>query len=598
MRGTHHTLSRNQIELYPSNSLNAGQIGLKAVLGKYSFVMRTEQQSKWIPILLLGVLTGTTLLVLPYSVTDPINLPKMVFMAIGAMLILGLMLGSGEFEVRKTHYPFLVLILSFIVVLVSQFFTSSAPKSETFYGIPGRNTGILTYLSFTIIAWISFNVASISVFKKLFFLASSLGVFLASYGIFQELGKEPFPYVNVYESNVFGTFGNPNFQSAFLGVIAVLAFSMLFGPGLKLRQKIAYGFLMALSLVGVYQTNSIQGFFNFAIGCAIFMFLLLYSKKYYRLSISLGILIVFGITNVILSFIKIGPLAELIYKGSMSARVYYWDTALRMWADFPLTGVGLDQYGDWLRTYRTTEEVQRNITADSAHSVYLDILSGGGFLLFALFVFFALFTIWSIIRVMKRSTTPPIEFLILVGLWTAHQAQSLISIGHIGVAIWGWVFTGMIIGYELKTRDAPHALEIDNSLAKKRLKEKAQLSPQSILGLSLGFILGCALALPPFVSANKYYNSFKTSDARVIKAATYLQPLNRNSFIQIASLLKANKFDQDALEVAKDGARHFPNSYSHWRVLRDVSRVDSKEHLQAIKRLHELDPNNPEFMNK
>jgi O-antigen ligase len=578
--------------------MNAGQIPLKAAHGKYSFVMRTEQQSKWIPFLLLGVLSGTTLLVLPYSVTDPINLPKMVFLAIGAMLIFGLMIGSNEFKVRKIQYPFLFLILSFIMVLMSQLLTTSGPRSETFYGTPGRNTGILTYLSFTIIAWISFNVASISIFKKLFTLAASLGLFLATYGIFQELGREPFPYVNVYESNVFGTFGNPNFQSAFLGVIAVLAFSMLFRPSQKLSVKILYGILLTLSLIGVYQTNSIQGFFNFAIGCAIFTFLLLYSKKFYRLSISLAVLIVFGIANVILSFVKVGPLAELIYKGSMSARVYYWDTALRIWTDFPITGVGLDQYGDWLRAYRTTEEVQRNITADSAHSVYLDILSGGGFLLFAPFVFFAIFAIWSIIRVMKRSTTPPIEFLILVGLWTAHQAQSLISIGHIGVAIWGWVFTGMIIGYEIKTRDAPHVFEIDNRLAKKRIKQKAQISPQSILGLFVGLILGCVLALPPFVSSNKYYNSFKTSDARVIKTATYLQPLNRNSFVQVASLLKANKFDQDALEVAKEGVRNFPNSYSLWRVLRDVSPVNSKEQMQALNRLHELDPNNPEFIRK
>lgn len=560
--------------------------------------MRKELESKWIPILLLSVLTGTTLLVLPYSVTDPVNLPKMVFVTIGAMLILGITVGSGELVLHKSHYPFLLLALSFIVVLMSQLLTSSGPKSEALYGIPGRNTGVLTYLSFTIIAWISFNVASISLFKKIFLLAATLGLILAVYGIFQELGKEPFPYVNVYESNVFGTFGNPNFQSAFLGVIAVLAFSTLAAGKIKNSLKLFHSVLLILSLLGVYQTNSIQGFFNFAIGSAIFVFLLLYSKKLYRLSLALGILIVLGLANVVLSFFQIGPLAELIYKGSMSARVYYWDTAIRIWSDFPFTGVGLDQYGDWLRVYRSTEEVQRNITADSAHSVYLDFLSGGGIALFSLFVLFGLFALRSIIRVMNRSTPPPAEFLVLVGLWVAHQAQSLISIGHIGVAVWGWVFTGLIIGYELKTRESPSNDERKKVRVTHKTSGIVHVGLRPAFGGLVGVILGCALALPPITSANAYYNSFKTSDAREIKAATYAKPYNRNSFIQVSRLLKANQFDSMALEVATDGVRYFPNSFLTWRALLDVTKEGTELRDEALSRLHELDPNNPDFVKK
>ena len=235
--------------------------------------MRSQLSSRQIPYLLLFVLTGSTLLVLPYSVTDPINLPKMVFMAIGVIGILGLMLASDESKIRNTNYPFLFLTFSFIAVLMSQFLTTSGPKSETFYGIPGRNTGILTYLSFTIITWISFNVATTSMIKKLFSLSATLGFIVVAYGNFQKAGKEPFPYLNVYENNVFGTFGNPNFQSAFLGVISVLAFSMLFAANLRLTLKALYTILLILSLIGVYQTNSIQGFFNFVIGSAIFLFL-------------------------------------------------------------------------------------------------------------------------------------------------------------------------------------------------------------------------------------------------------------------------------------------------------------------------------------
>ncbi len=571
---------------------------LNEMFRKYSVAMRRQVQPALIPYLLFIVLTGSTLLVLPYSVTDPINLPKMVFMSVGAMLIFGLMAGSGEFRLRRNHYPFLLLIVSFIVVLMSQLVTTSGPISETFYGIPGRNTGILTYVSFTLIAWISFHISSTSNFRKIFFLAATLGLILAIYGIFQELGKEPFPYMNVYESNVFGTFGNPNFQSAFLGVIAVLALSTLFAGHLKPSLKIFHSVLLILSLLGVHQTNSIQGFFNFTIGSAIFVFLLLYSKKLYRLSVALGILIVFGIANVVLSFFQIGPLTELIYKGSMSARVYYWDTAIRIWSDFPIVGVGLDQFGDWLRVYRSSEEVKRNLTADSSHSVYLDILSGGGAVLFILYVCFTIYVIRSIVRVVKRSTTPPVEFLILVGLWAAHQAQSLISIGHIGVAVWGWVFTGLIIGYEIKTRETSSNQESKKARAIQKTSGSGHFGFKPVFGGLIGLILGCVLALPPIISASTYYSSFKTSDARVIKTATYAMPYNRNSFIQVSRLLKANGFDSMALEVAIDGVRYFPNSFITWRVLLDMTQEGTQRREQALSRLHELDPNNPDFMKK
>ena len=560
--------------------------------------MNTPALSRWVSNLLLVLLVGSTLLVLPYSVTDPINLPKMFVLVIVSGAILGLLVSSGKDVLQKGHRYFLFLNIVFALVLLTQLFTTSGLKSETFFGIPGRNTGVLTYLSFAIVAFAAFLVSEVSVIKRVLTLTLCIGFILSIYGILQEIGKEPFPYVNTYESNVFGTFGNPNFQSAFLGIVAVLAFSALFISNSKSYNRIFYAALLILSLLGIYQTNSIQGFFNFLIGSTFFILLLAYSKKLYRASITIAILLLFGLVNVILSFIQVGPLADLIYKGSMSARVYYWDTALRIWSDYPVTGVGLDQYGDWLRVYRTAEEVQRNLIADSSHSVYLDILSGGGILLFVPFVFFTLFALRAIIRVMRRDAPPPIEFLILVGLWLAHQAQSLISIGHIGVAVWGWVFTGLIIGFEFKTRECLSKLEAKSGRPIKSLDMNKKVSPQAILGLFVGMVFGCALALPPMISASKYYNSFKTSDARVIKAATYLQPYNRNSFIQVSSLLKANKFDQDSIEVAIKGVGYFPNSYSIWRVLRDVTPVGSKEHADSIVRLQKLDPNNQEFRAK
>ena len=103
------------------------------------------------------------------------------------------------------------------------------------------------------------------------------------------------------------------------------------------------------------------------------------------------------------------------------------------------------------------------------------------------------------------------------------------------------------------------------------------------------------IALPPFVSAQRYYNSFKTGNGEVIRAATVSKPYNRNSFLYTINVLQSNKYPAEALELAKEATTKFPNSYSAWKLVLDLAPVGSENYEQAIKRLHEIDPNNPLF---
>ena len=66
--------------------------------------------------------------------------------------------------------------------------------------------------------------------------------------------------------------------------------------------------------------------------------------------------------------------------------------------------------------------------------------------------------------------------------------------------------------------------------------------------------------------------------------------------MQVTGILRSNKFDKDALDVAKEAVIHFPNSFAMWKVIADMSAVGSQEQIDAIKRLHALDPNNPAYV--
>jgi hypothetical protein len=541
------------------------------------------------------LLPGSTLLILPYSVSDPINLPKMVVLVVCSGILAGILLSSIKELTQPKYLQILVLLSLFCLNLFILLFVFRDIFGEIFYGVPGRNTGVMTYLAFLIVMLASVYIASDSSITRVFKLLFGCGLVLIIYGFVQALGLEPFPYVNIYESDVFGTFGNPNFQSAFLGMISVLLVPYILLNQLGVAYRIAGGLLLVAALYGIELTNSIQGFFNFIIGTAVMTFLYFKLKRNKILSSITLFLTLIGIASISAAFFKLGPLADLIYKGSMAARVYYWDTAFRIATDNPLFGVGPDKYGDWLRRYRSASEVQTNLTADSSHSVYFDILSGGGFPLFTTYLGITVLTVLAIFKTVKRLEGVNILFICLVGLWVSHQAQSLISIGQIGVAVWGWVFSGLLIGYEIHTRPDASIVEVQGS-KKHTLNSADSLAAKVVVAGTSGLMVGLLVALPPFVSAQRYYNSFKTGNGEIIKAATVAKPYNRNSFLYTISAFQSNKFTAEALSLAEQAVKHFPNSYSAWKLLLDLAPEGSTSREQAFSKLHELDPNNPAYI--
>jgi O-antigen ligase len=555
--------------------------------------MTTSATANKVLLLFSFLLPSSTLLILPYSVSDPINLPKMVALVVFSGVIAGVLVSNlGDFR-QGRYRSILVLASLFASNLVILMIVFRGQLGEIFYGVPGRNTGVLTYLAFLVVMLASAHLANENSISRVFYLLLGCGVILILYGFIQALGLEPFPYVNIYESNVFGTFGNPNFQSAFLGMVSVLLVPYILISNLRIIYRLIAGLILLAALYGIELTNSIQGFFNFIIGTAVMAFLYFVLKKWKVLSVLTLAVTVLGVACIIAAFFKIGPLAEFIYKGSMAARVYYWDTAFRIATDNPFFGVGPDKYGDWLRHYRTAAEVQTNLTADSSHSVYFDILSGGGFPLFFVYLGITGLTAISIFRTIRRQSGVNTLYIALVGLWVSHQAQSLISIGHIGVAVWGWVFSGLIIGYEIHRRDELKTSEEKPMKKVKSLNSESQAA-KAVVTSTAGLALGLLIALPPFISAQRHYNAFKSGNGELIKSATVSKPYNRNSFFYTISVFQSNNYTKEALALAEEAVKHFPNSYSAWNLLLDLAPAGSKSREEALKRLKFLDPNNPQ----
>ena len=77
-----------------------------------------------------------------------------------------------------------------------------------------------------------------------------------------------------------------------------------------------------------------------------------------------------------------GPLAPLIYQISIQLRGDYMHAGWEMTTLNPFFGVGMDSYGDWYRQARgeiTTLRGSAERISNSAHNIFLDISSNGGF---------------------------------------------------------------------------------------------------------------------------------------------------------------------------------------------------------------------------
>lgn len=542
--------------------------------------------------LILVGFCSTVLIVTPYSVTDPINLPKMIALGLFGFTCLGFLLQKEYFRHMRRAWHLPLLSLLFVIQSCMVLFFSGRSLSQGLYGVSGRNTGFITYSCLVFICLATSLVSSEKFVGRFLLTFIFVGCILLLYGAFQFIGLEPFPYMNIYANNVFGTFGNPNFQSAFIGIFGAVVFALCFDSKLNKFKRTVLALLVIISVFGVYSTNSWQGFFNLTAGAGVVLVLILFRIHRIKLaSIILSIGVICS-TFIALGLLNLGPLASVLAKASLAARRLYWEAALKMMFEHPLFGVGFDGFGDWYRRSRSEWAASQNagLISDSAHSVPLDIGSSGGFPLFIIYFAIIALTINSIVRVVRTSSGLSISFVALVAGWVSYQAQSFISINQIGLGIVGWMLSGLIIGYASNFSVSSDATQIA-SLGRKAKNSVPTFSFFTFAAPIIGFVLGAFISLPPFTAAYKFYDGLKSSDVRIINSNAYLKPLEVRRMITTANILEQNKFYKESWEIAKSATQNFPDSFDAWTLLIGLTNSSESDKSQANSELARLDPN-------
>lgn len=554
------------------------------------FNKSVEKTISWF--LFIGV-PFTTLFLLTDTVTDPVNITKLFAAGCTGLGAFSIVAVYGLKELWNTSKFLVIAVFIFIAASLNSVVNSEAPTSQTLYGVFGRQTGFVTYFVLALVALSAALLRNQKSFERIIWALLFSGAVNVLYCGWALTFGDFIHWNNPY-GNILGLFGNPDFISAFLGMF--IAGTIAYAFSSKHSWIYRSGFI-ALGLVALYEikrSHAIQGLVVTAAGLAIVGFFLVRAKTKGILFTSIYVTFVGIVGGFALGgALQRGPLTSLIYKTSVSLRGQYWAAGIKMGSDHPLTGVGMDTYGDWYRRarseYAATVLPGPNTITNASHNVVIDFFAFGGYPLLISYLAILLIGAWAVIRVTLRQRPYDGTFVALTSVWATYELQSIISINQVGLAIWGWVTVGALVAYEYSTRPKADPIE---KLKQQKQKELI-FSPQLIGGI--GVVIGGLIAVPPLSADSKWRGAMKAQSLQQIEAAlipSYLAPSDSARLAQAVMLFENSKLYEQAYNYAQKAVEFNPDSFDAWRVLYATTNSSESDKAVAMKNMKRLDPYN------
>jgi O-antigen ligase len=568
--------------------------------------MRRELENRLSFILAWGVLAITVLITDRIS-TDPVNVSKMVLLSVVAFSVLPIIFIQKS-ELYAQAKVLVLVSLGFVLVALISVFTSANPFERGLYGAFSRNTGFLTYASLVVIFLAATLLTRAQSFQKIIKALLLAGVINTVYSLVAASGRDIITWNNPSKA-ILGTFGNPNFISAFMGIFFTLLIVQVLDHNISTRSRLSFFGLLPFVALTIYYSRSLQGIMVAAFGSILAIYFYVRSKDRFLMAsrLYLGGAITAGFVS-IAGILDKGPLASLLYSYTVDLRGEYWKAGINMGMANPVFGVGIDSYGTNYRTFRelsATVAPGMEVTTDTAHNVYIDAFAGIGFPGLLTYLAINGLILFAALNHIKRAKAFDGRFLALFLCWATYQLQSIVSINQIGLAVWGWLLGGSIIAY---TRTYSNGdLSESKNHSKVAEPRKLQKKPENVLldaSTSMkiigGAVIGLLIALPPFVTDAKLRNFFSGTSGQSETAVAIGEswPVDNLRLNKIIVSLASNNQNEQARELAAFSATKFPNDYASWWALYQLTRdgIPEKEFLRS--KLHEIDPFNPAYFKK
>jgi len=533
-----------------------------------------EKSSNSVWFLIWGVAAVT--LFLKTDFYDPFNSAKLILLLLLSGWIFGHLVNSykkNPINRKSQEFISTIIILSFIFFLL----TSTIFTEVFIVGLLGdtqRRNGFLAYLGLSIIFLYSARTIRFFNVLRIYKVAILIGLVLSCYGLMQINGKDFIKWSNPYNAMI-STLGNPNFASATLAILSLLALYGIFLKNFPTIYKLLGITFIVISLFDIVNSDSRQGLL------VIFFSLLVYVSTYlYFTNRKIGFIVIFVSAVIgglaVAGMLQKGPLTSLLYKDSVSVRGYYWRAGIEMFKSDPFTGVGVDRYGAYFKEFREVGYPLKygfEITSSNAHNTFIQLFATAGVFVGTLYLMLIGYVFFSAIKLLRKSNGEDQKITLgLISAWVGFQAQSLISIDNIGIAVWGWLLGGAIIGLSNSVNENLKVPEIQQVSVKKANNAQINLFQPAISALIL---------IPVIVFSSYFYKS--ESNLYFLKVITVpSSPQNKQPVLDYVNKVINNPMSDP---FYKYRAAYF---------LLDMGYTN--EAYSIILSSHKADPRNPDYL--
>ena len=547
---------------------------------------------------------GVTIVVNPWFAYDPINLSKMMVLS----TVASIMFAGLVFKWRnlfRAPSAILILLSIFLLAMFISAVANKAPLSQELYGTWGRSTGLITYVSLVIVAFYTASMVQrgdVALLRRVF---ERLSYFVTIYTLIQWADIDP---INWSQKLMVATLGNINFMSSFLGMASCTFLVRIFVDSIPIHSKAFFASMVALNLLLIKFSDSIQGLAIFLVGCWLVLSLLVRRKLGKAKMMFFALFTAAGGLFVLLGTAGLGPLRAL-RQDTVIFRIDYWKAGWSMARDNALFGVGIDSYGDFYRQYRDLDAVIRTgpqRVTNTAHNIFLDLSSGSGI---AVGIAFFLVICFLTVFVFKNLYQDAFDEHAIAWstIFLGYVVFCLISINQIGVAVWGFIAIGIIAGEMRLMKTTSDSIESDQKKfrvqgyvastikVKKKNWEKigsnSQSFGQALMSVVVALVVFYLTFIPNLVDS-KFLSAIRSNDLnRALKLSDDFGAMDFHREILMQRLKGAGK-SSDSLILAKETVLRNPRNWSGWVEIAlnpDSSDIDRKV---AVENLLKLDPNN------
>lgn len=502
---------------------------------------------------------------------DPFNSAKLYVLILTSFFLL------AYFSIRDRVYVIgvkdlknLKRILLFFHLVFLLLLTTNNNYYVFFIGESQRNLGYIAYFGYTIFMFLAAKYFEFTHYSILYTAILFLGVVYSAYGLMQANGLDFVEWNNPYNA-IIGTLGNPNFAAAFMAILLTIIFGFTFLSGIGKLKKLINLLVVGLLAINIVSSDARQGILSAALGVSFFLFVLIINKNRI-LGLTSGFLLIAGGVYAILGMLQVGPLASMLYKDSVSLRGYYWRAGIEMFVTHPLSGVGIERYGNFFKMYREAAYPLKygyELVSTNAHNVYIQFFATGGLGLGLSYFLLNLYILKrGIVGLRQLKSNDKVLFASIFSGWLAFQAQALVSIDNSGLTVWGWILGGLIVG-----------LSSDNKGLEK-LEKNINLRNQTIHKSSLSFIPGLVLIFSFVVVL-----LLSRSETNVYLARVAFNPENKNDISNVRSYAEA--VIQDPL-----ASLNYKLEVSNYLIQSGLEN----EGLQEFQKIVRKEPTNPLYL--